>query len=472
MKYFLTILIRYGRVTLAVFVAILAVASTLTMMTPKKYETHMKVLVKHGRAEPVVGPDISTAVVRGDVSETDVNSEIELLTSTELLRAVAVENNLADGRSGSQPAGVALDRAVRELRRDLSVSPVRKASIIQVDYSSTDPDRSVAVLKTLGDRYLEMHLRVHSTAGAEEFFKAQAAEYQLQLRAAQTRLAEMRRHDNVVLLADQKELTLRRMMDAESASNEARTSLDETVSRVASLRRQLVSLEPRIVTQSRAVPNQYLVERLSTMLAELQNRRTERLAKFPADDRLVLNLDDQIRDTTAALDRARAVASIEQTTDVDPLRENLSVELAHAEMTLAGLEARRASLAANLSSWRARLQQLDLATVEHESVSREARLAEEKMVLYVKKQEEARIDDALDRQKFANVTLVEGPVRPYLPSQPNLPVNLGLGFLVACFGAVATAFVWEVNRTTIDAEDDVQSTLGVPVLAAVPAESA
>ena len=317
----LTALVRQKYVIAGTFVAVLALTSLVTLMLPKKYEAHMKVLVRRERPEQVLSPDTNSAVLRAEVSEEDVNSEIELLTSAEVLRSAAIRNQLGGSAvPDDESSGEKLERAVRQLRVDLNIAAVRKTSIIQIDYASTDPDRAVAVLKTLSELYLEKHLQVHSTAGAQDFFKVQATDYQQQLTADQQRLAELRERDSVVLLPEEKELTIRRVMDTETALNEARTSLSEAIAHVGTLNRQLGSLKTRIVTQSRVVPNQYLVERLNTMLAELNNQRTALLAKFRSDDRLVISLDDQIRDTKAALERARATTSVEETTDVDPLR--------------------------------------------------------------------------------------------------------------------------------------------------------
>src|SRR4029077_6133907 len=141
---------------------------------------------------------------------------------------------------------------------------------------------------------------VHSTAGVQEFFKAQASGYQEQLRASQEQLAALRQHDKVVILSEQKDLTIRRVMDTETALNDARTALSEAIAHVGTLNRQLTSLKPRVVTQTRVLPNQYLVERLNTMLAELNNQRTALLAKFRSDDRLVVRLEEQIKDTNTA----------------------------------------------------------------------------------------------------------------------------------------------------------------------------
>jgi len=259
-------------------------------------------------------------------------------------------------------------------------------------------------------------------------------------------------------------------MDTEQALNEARAGLGEAVGRIDTLKGQLASLQPRVVTQSRVLPNQYSVERLHTMLAELENRRTALLAKFQSNDRLVSEIDKQIEDTSAALGRARELTSVEQTTDVNPLRQSLEAELARAEVSRAGLESRRASLFGVLQSWRTRLAGLDNVTAEHDGMSREIKQAEESLLLYSRKQEEARMADSLDQQKIANVTIAEAPSKPYLPSKPNVPLNLALGFLLACFASIGTAFALEMNRTTFDSADELQNALKLPVLASVPLE--
>jgi uncharacterized protein involved in exopolysaccharide biosynthesis len=234
----------------------------------------------------------------------------------------------------------------------------------------------------------------------------------------------------------------------------------------------LAALPARVVTQSRVLPNQYSVERLNTMIAELRNRRAELLVKFRPDDRLVRDLDDQIAETTAAMTRAEAMTSVEETTDVNPLRQRLDQDYAQAELTRAGLEARRTALAGELLSWRSRLRELDGATVEHDTLSREVKVAEDKAVLYGEKREEARIADALDQQKIANVSIAEAPVRPYLPSQPNVPLNLALGFVVAVLASIGTAFALEINRTTFESEEEVEAVTGLPVLATIQAHGA
>ena len=312
------ILARHKRQILIVFFLVVAGVVAGTFLMPKQYETRMKVLVKNERADIVVSPDSNgSPVYRSEVSEADINSEIELLTGKNLLRQVVTKCGLdrLQHVTESDPAerdSVAIEKAVKRLDKDLTVSAVKKANIIQVEYVDKDPRRAVAVLGSLAEGYLEAHLKVHGTPGTYEFFKGQTERYQSELKDAESKLADFRRRENIVILEEQKTVTLQKAAESESALMEAEAAVGEYAQRIADSRRQIASSAPRVVTQSRTVPNQYSVERMHTMLAELQNRRTLLLAKFRSDDRMVLEADQEISDTQAALEEATKLTAIEQ----------------------------------------------------------------------------------------------------------------------------------------------------------------
>src|SRR6478672_6409520 len=104
LAYVLTVLNRHKRAMAVVFVLLMGAALVYTMTAPKKYEARMKVLVKNERADPMVSPETNSPVVRSEVSESDVNSEIELLASNQILREVAVRNGLAPARAAGSEA--------------------------------------------------------------------------------------------------------------------------------------------------------------------------------------------------------------------------------------------------------------------------------------------------------------------------------------------------------------------------------
>jgi uncharacterized protein involved in exopolysaccharide biosynthesis len=440
------ILVRRKRQILVTFVVAVAAVTAGTLLMPKQYESHMKILVKNERADMVVTADSNTGTgYQGAVSEEQINTEIELLNSESLLRQVVEKCGLeklekSAGYAAAERRPIAIERAVLRLQKNLGIAAVRKANVIQVDYISKDPHLAASVLRQVSDSYLEAHLRLHSTPGTYAFFASQAAHYREELSDAEARLAAFRQQDNIVMLEQQKDVMLRKAADSESALLQAEAAVGEYSDRIADTQHQLAASSARVVTQSRTGPNQFSVDHLSAMLADLRNRRTELLAKFRSNDRLVLEVDKEMADTQAALDKATTASALEESTDVNPVRQTLEIDMAKEQAELAGLQARRQALAAQTRNYHSQLMTLGNATAQFDDLTRARKEAEDNYLLYARKTEEARIAESLDRQKIANVAIAETPVEPHLPSKPNVPLNLSLGVLLAGFLSVGVAF--------------------------------
>ena len=442
------ILVRRKWQILIMFFLIVGAVAAVTFNMPKQYETRMKILVRNERANMIVSAGINTSSAPREVSEAEINTEIELLNNNDLLREVVTASGLAalEKTDGTPPAlrpQVAQGNAVRRLRHDLIITPVRKADIIEVDYTAGNPRQAVAVLRQLAQSYLEAHLRLHGSPGTHEFFLKQAAHYQDLLKNAETRLTDFRLKNDIVLFAQQKEDILRRSSESGSMLLATEAAIGEATRKIANSRSLAAEAAPRVITQSRTVSNQNSVERLSTMLVELQNRRTELLAKYRSDDRMVAEVSQEIADTQAALENAKNLKGSEQATDINPVRQTLELDIAKQASDLAGLEARRQALTQQIQSYRVQLNKLGNSTSEYDDLIRSQKEAEDNYLLYARKTEEARIADSLDQQKIANVAIAENPVEPYLPSKPDVGRNLLLGTLLAAFLSLGVAFSTE-----------------------------
>lgn len=430
------------------------------LLTPNSYQAEIKFLVNNIRADAVVTPESDIGpVARNYVDESIIATEIQLLSSREILRNVVVKCELAqDSR------GVSVEKALKDLQKELKVSPVLKANMIKASYASSDPKEVVQVLQALADGYLNEHLRVHSSTGTYEVFDREAQHYERQLRDLQAKLNEFQQKRDIVLLGQQKDLNLRKMVDLEGALKETEAAYLENEQRARTLRTQLNGVDPRITTQARKVPNQYSIERLNTMLVELQNRRTELLTKFREDDRMVMQVNQQIADTKFAMDRANGLTSTEESTDVNPVRQSLEAELSKAQINATGLRARASTLAGQVSEYRRSLGSLQLATTDDDQLLREIKEAEDNFFLYSKKREEARIAEAMDRQKIANVVLLEPPRVPLL-AEPKLTGSLMAGYLLSCMFILGAAFLMSVVSSTVYTPWELEAVTGLPVLA-------
>jgi len=468
---------RKALVLSTLFVVIVGTAM-VTFLLPDKYESRMKILVKNQRVDVAITPEATAAApaADGEVTENQINSEIELLSSKDLLTQAVIECGLAAAENdwfprSSVTEAVRVEKAVNRLTKDLVVTPVRKANIISITYASNSPELSASVLKKLGDLYLEKHLKLHHPEGATNFFKDKANEYESQLKEAERRLAEFQQSNNLVVLAQQKELTLQKTAEAKAKLLESEAAVNEATNRGRRVEQQLAAIPRRIVTQSRALPNQYSAERLNTMMVELQNRRTQLLTKFRPDDRLVREVDEQIRTTREALVRAEQKTAVEQATDLNPLRQTLETELSRARLDQSGAQARRDTLSGQLQQYEGALKKLESDTTKHNDLQREVKEAEDNYQLYAKKREEARIADELDRQKITNVSIAEAPAAAQLPASPNRPLNLLLGLFLAAFLSLGSVFSAELLNDTVYTPRQLEALTGATVLATVPENS-
>ncbi len=472
-------LFRRKYLVLFIFLTVILGTVIVTLLLPNRYESRMKILVKNQRVDIAITPEATTGTntptVENEVSENQINSEIELLTSKDLLTQVVTATGLDKQENSllnrSMTDAVRVERAVNRLTKDLSINPVRKANVITISYASDSPQLAAAVLKKLGDLYLEKHLKLNHPIGAADFFKEKADEYETQLKESEQQLTNFQQSNNLVVLSQQKELTLQKTAEAKAKMLDADAALNEATNRIARVEQQLAAIPKRIVTQSKQLTNQYSAERLNTMMVELQNRRTQLLTKFRPEDRLVKEVDEQMRTTQLALDRAEQKTSVEEATDLNPLRQTLETELSRARLDQAGAKARRDTLTAQLAQYEGALKKLEGDTAKHDDLQREKKEAEDNYQLYAKKREEARIADELDRQKITKVSIAEAATVPQIPSSPNRPLNLVLGVFLAAFLSLSSVFSAEMLSDAVHTPRQLEVLTGAKVLATVPANS-
>src|ERR1051325_935487 len=132
-----------------------------------------------------------------------------------------------------------VEEATQRLAKSLVITPVKKANIIEVKYTSNSPELAANVLKKVQDLYLEKHLKLHRPPGTYDFFKNQATQSEDQLRDAQKQLSNFQQSMNVVSLTQQKEQTVQKLTEARSKMLETQTSLREVNDRIAKIQQQL-----------------------------------------------------------------------------------------------------------------------------------------------------------------------------------------------------------------------------------------
>jgi len=206
---------------------------------------------------------------------------------------------------------------------------------------------------------------------------------------------------------------------------------------------------------------------LKAGLLELELKRTQLLTKFEPNHRFVQEVEQQVLQAKAAIETEKLNPVRDETTDKDANHEWAKAELQKALVTKKGLEAREATIAAQLARYRVIAHQLGDEAVVQDDLTSSEKAAQENYLLYVKKREEARMGDALDEDGIVNVAIAEQPVVPALPLWPAGLVVL-VGFVGALTSGTGAAFAADYLDPALRTPEEVFECLEIPVLASLP----
>ena len=128
------------------------------------------------------------------------------------------------------------------------------------------------------------------------------------------------------------------------------------------------------------------------------------------------------------------------------------------------------SLSAERAAVDRRLADLAASAAELKTLERERRLAEENFDAAAKGLRDEMAMAELDRERRSNVSIVQAPRVP-LAAKSLVPVILLVGVFLSLCAALLTAFFLALWRDTFLTPEQVEETLGVPILATVPVDA-
>src|ERR1700686_3808731 len=139
----------------------------VVMILPTKYESRMKILVSNAPQDLVISPnDGKLSPGLQDFVENRVNSEIQVMTSHDVLRDVVLRSGLAHEpgtiSAAGQPSPWYMETAINSMVRHLDIQPIKHSDVLSVLYKARNPELATAVLRNLADSYMSMHSRAHA----------------------------------------------------------------------------------------------------------------------------------------------------------------------------------------------------------------------------------------------------------------------------------------------------------------------
>lgn len=266
----------------------LLIAGGIYLLVPPFYESEAKLLVRYVVEHSAVDGDSQIKTPTPENASL-INSEVQILTSSDLIRQVA-ESIGIDRFPLSHGSGTPIQSAIESIYKNLDVSVVRDTNIISVTFRSIDPALPMPVVQDLVKRYFDKHLEVHRSTGAFDFVAKETADLKNQLAQTEAELKRLKDGAGIISLTEAKADLATELGKTQQELDSAESDLAAQEARVKGLEKSLgLSETAGSEAQARPVSGD-IQERYKSLLAQLtqlQKAETDLLLKYTAQSPIV-----------------------------------------------------------------------------------------------------------------------------------------------------------------------------------------
>lgn len=437
------------------------------------YKSTAKVMIRPGRAEVQVSSGEQREITLPVSATTEqVNSEIEIIKSAELSRQVLDRMATRGEPIFGTDTDLTPDEQVGVLRSMLSVGPTPQSNVIVIDLFARNAEKGQEILNEVVDVYLGRHAAVHRASGATEFFNRELQTQRERVHQAETKLADFVERERIVVPEDQIRWAVKDATRFRDVLRTQSNKINVAERNISIMKKQLAEQPERIFADSERINPE--AQLLTTKIGELEAQRANAKQLYTDEDRTVSDIDGEIAILKGRLLLAKASAGIpgRERMTANPIREVLQQEILHHERNLYDLQERVKSLPGFLSNWRNENEEAAVAlrkkTIELASLEQDVSAARETYRLFERKQDEARISEALDKEGIVNVSVLDPASVATKPFNEMSPIMV-LAALIAGIGlGVGSAVGIEFLGRNFKLEEQVEQYLELPVFAVIP----
>jgi capsular exopolysaccharide synthesis family protein len=468
----LTIIFSKRYVFLGILATIVAINLAVALLADPVYKVTGSVLVKPLLEQnlKLMAPTAASMSAQ-PVTMQDINSEVNILSSPQLLRQVVkklqldkpkepktffdrMERSLQNlVRSVMQGLGLAVavspeDQALFTLQKKLSVKPIALSNVIEISLSGKSAEEITKIVNTVLEDYIDYHVSLFRTKGAREFYARQADLFQKSLRQAEEDLEKFKKEWSIVDISVQNEANI-----------------------------QLV----RMMRENLAVVQANIADRQTKVGAQKRNMaKTGELGAFTKDFQ-----DNTLQELVRAMgpllaERERTALHFQKSSpkyqainlQVEELKQEYHKKvkelLQGSALDLSGLSSYAQVLKNQIGDIEKKTVLLSEKEVEYERLVREVKQQEKNYLLYVNKTEEARIEEQQDNSRVSNVSVTNWAKAPTIPVFPRKVLMTILSLFIGSFLGLAGVFTAYYLDHTVKTPEDIARSCRTPMMTFIP----
>ena len=440
-------------VVVATVIIVATLATIVSLRTTPIYDAFAKIEINRPNSDVLLGFKDVGAGVSPDAyldDELELPTQVHVLQSSRIALQVIKTLNL-DSATPLQPGKLAVAsspdpaRETEQINRFLAalhVAPVADTRLVEIRYSSPNPQLAATVVNTLVQTFIEENIKskFDSTMQASDWLSKQLYDLQLKVETSQEKILRYEKA-NGMLGVDEKQNIITAKLDelnkeltiAESDRILKQSQYEQTLSNNAEL------LEN--------ADKDTLIGKLRSQEADLKMQYAQLTSQFDESYPKVIELKGQLKELDENIN-----AEVEKMSD--RAETQYQAALHHEKLLRVAFEAQKEEA-----------NKLNEKAVDYNLLKRDYETNRKLYEDLLEKLKQASVSAGL---KSSNIRIVDAARVPTSPSSPNIPRNIELSLLLGVLGGIALAFVLEAVDTTVRTPEQAEIVSGLPSLGIIP----
>ena len=466
LREYIRVLIKRKWMVLSVVAGIFMAVAVASLRQTPIYEASGQIVVNRGDSNLITFKDSQPVMDYYDQAELD--TEVRILQSDLMALQVIRQLNLDKrpefgGHSDPKQSNLVADPLqsdsghisglLSRFKGSLHVNLIPNTRIMEIHYTSTDPQLAAGIVNTLASTYVEQNFKTkfESTMQASDWLSKQLVDLQMKVETSQEKLVRYQK-EHEILGTDEKQNIITEKLDE---LNKEMTQAESDRMEKEAVYRETQSADPLAVaaaigsdtSQNTSGLTSALLERLHDQQAAIQIQVAELSTQFGPAYPKVQQLQNQLKEIDHQL-------QLETSKAVDRLKGRYLAALQRENMLRVSFEKQKQEA-----------NKLNESAIEYSLLKRDL---DSNRTLYeglLEKLKEAGVTAGLRSNNFR---IIDAARVPTSPSEPNIPRNLSFALVLGLISGVGLAFVLENMDNTVRTPEQAQAISALPSLGMIP----
>ncbi len=439
---FLLILKARYKVILFTFLITLTTATIVTLFLPKSYTATTSLLLNYKGMDPVTGMVLPAQLMPGYMAtQNDIiqsrNIALKVVTQLGLDKSEQAQQMFAKSTQGGPDIKNWLANL---LLAKLVVTPSKESSVLEINFSSEDPNFATVVVNSFAENYqlTSTQLKVAPAQQAAGYFGQQVKVLRDDLEQAQSRLSAYQQEKGITNPEQSLDIENMRLNELSGQLSAVQVASIDSQSRSANANRS--SLDSPDIASSptiQGLKSQYTSA--DAKLAELSQRLGKNHPAYKAAELEASKIKSQLSE-----EAQRLTNSIGNSASINQQRESqLRTQVEAQKIKVLGLNRLRDEMAILQKDVEVAKKAMDAVTQRFSQTSIEG------------------------QSNQSDIAILNPAIPPTSPSSPRVLLNIVLGAFVGMVLGIGFGLLAELLDRRVRGRDDISIILGVPVFAVI-----